>query len=181
MAGFRIETPRLVLREWREADVDPMAGINSDPEVMAFIGPLQSRDETSRFIGRHAAMLADHGICYWAVEHRELEAIIGFCGLEPGGSGMPVEGRIEIGWRLARNVWGLGFAREAAGACIAWGFANLPVEAIWSKTVPANTRSRGLMVRLGMTYVEGADFDHPALAEGDPLRRHVLYRMARPQ
>lgn len=65
-------------------------------------------------------------------------------------------------------------------ASLDWAFPNLRPETIWSKTVPANKRSWGLMQRIGMKYVEGGDFDHPDLAEGDPLRRHVLYRIDRP-
>jgi RimJ/RimL family protein N-acetyltransferase len=180
MAEFRLETERLILREWRETDIAPLARMNRDREVMEFIGPLQSGEEAARMVANLRALQADYGHCYWALERRRDGAMIGFCGLDPGFVG-PVKGEVEIGWRLAREAWGQGFAREAAQASLAWGFAELPRDRIWAKTVPANTRSWGLMRRLGMSYVEGGDFDHPALAEGDPLRRHVLYRIARPQ
>jgi RimJ/RimL family protein N-acetyltransferase len=180
MAEFRLETERLILREWREADVEPLAAMNADPEVMQYVGPLQTRGDAARMAGNLARMQADHGHCYWALERRGDGVMIGFCGLDPGFVG-PVKGQVEIGWRLARQAWGQGFAREAAEASLAWGFAELSLAAIWAKTVPANWRSWGLMRRLGMRYVEGGDFDHPALAAGDPLRRHVLYRIDRPR
>ncbi len=107
-------------------------------------------------------------------------AFIGFCGLKPGLVGTPVAGKTDAGWRLAHAAWGQGYAREAAAASLAWGFANLHVDAIWAKTVAANTRSWRLMLRLGMKKVEGGDFDHPALAASDGLRRHVLYHINRP-
>ena len=181
MAEFRLETKRLVLREWRDSDLEPLGRMNSDPEVMEFVGPPQTLEQNERLIARCKASQAGNGHCYWVIERRSDGAMIGFCGLDLGPAGTPVEGEVEIGWRLARDVWGQGFAKEAALASLAWGFANLPVDTIWSKTVPANERSWGLMCRMGMEYVEGGDFDHPALPEGHRLRRHVLYRINRPQ
>ena len=91
----------------------------------------------------------------------------------------PITDEIEIGWRLAHDAWGQGYAREAAEASLAWGWANLPVPTIAAITVPANTRSRGLMERLGMVRVADGDFDHPDVPDGSPLQRHILYRIAR--
>ncbi len=180
MAEFRLETERLVLRTWCEADLGPLTSMNSDPEVMTYIGPPRSRDENLDLIRSFTAMQQEHGYACWALECRANGALIGFCGMHPGAKGTPVEGEVEIAWRLVRDAWGRGFAKEAALACIDWGFANLDIGSIWAKTVPANARSWGLMCRIGMTYVEGGDFDHPALKVGDPLRRHVLYRILRP-
>ena len=175
-----IETERLLLRDWREADAEPFFAMCSDPRVMEFIGPAWTLEEVAKFMAGQRELLAKIGFCCWAVERMADRSLIGFCGLKPGTAGTPVAGKLDIGWRLAFREWGRGYAREAALAAIAWGFDNLPDDAIWAKTVPANTRSRGLMARLGMTRIAGGDFDHPALPEGDPLRRHVLYRIARP-
>jgi RimJ/RimL family protein N-acetyltransferase len=87
---------------------------------------------------------------------------------------------VELGWRLAREAWGHGYATEGARASLAWCWANLDTPTVMAITVPANLRSRRVMEKIGLRYVEGGDFDHPALPEGDPLRRHVLYRMRRP-
>lgn len=180
MPEFRLETERLILRGWRAEDIGPFHEICVDPLVMDFVGLPWSRDEVERFIIKQQELQSGLGHCNWAVESKASDKLIGFCGMKPGTPATPVEGLPDIGWRLASPVWGRGYACEAAAACIAWGFANLPDTAIWAKTVPANRRSWGLMRRLGMSHVEGADFDHPALAEGDPLRRHVVYRKVRP-
>ena len=173
-----IETERLILRPWREADVAPFRAMSRDPEVMRYLGPLTDEATSRAGYERMVAIEAEVGFCFWAIERKDAAAFIGFCGLLPGTS--PIEGEIEIGWRLARNAWGQGYAREAAAAALDWGWANLDTQSIVAITVPANVRSWGLMERIGMTRVVDGDFDHPNLAAGDPLRRHLLYRIGRP-
>ena len=172
-----IETPRLWLRAWREDDVAPFHAMSRDAEVMRYLGPLGDERAARGAYERMVERQTNDGFCFWAVERKTDGAFIGFCGLLRARP--PIEGEIEIGWRLARDAWGMGYAREAADACLAWAWANLDVSSIAAITVPANARSWGLMARLGMTRVAGGDFDHPDLAEGDPLRRHILYRIAR--
>jgi RimJ/RimL family protein N-acetyltransferase len=149
--------------------------------VMATLGPLQTSAECERTYRRNCGYQQDFCYCLWVVELRNAPGLIGTSGLKPSPDGTPIEGKIEIGWQLAFEHWGQSYAREAAEASLAWAWANLDVPEVFAITSPANSRSRGLMLRLGMSYVEGGDFDHPALAEGDPLRRHVLYRIQRPQ
>lgn len=175
-----IETERLILRGWRQRDVSPFHDMGQDPEVMAFLGPFYDWDGAVAVVERQNALLADHGHCFWALESKADGTFIGFCGLKPGVAGTPVEGQLEIGWRLARPYWGQGFAREAAQATLAWAWVNTAAPLVAAITVPANTKSWGLMERLGMTRFPGEDFDHPILAEGDPLRRHLVYRIQRP-
>lgn len=171
-----IETERLILRPWREEDRAACHAMCSDPEVMAFIGAPQSRAESDAAIDRMIVCQAEHGHCFWAIERREDGALLGLCGLLPPRP--PLE-HVEIGWRLGRTFWGKGYAREAAAASLAWGWRNLATDTIDAITVPANTRSWGLMERLGMHRVAGGDFDHPAVPDGSPLKRHILYRIAR--
>ncbi|MBY0284292.1 MAG: GNAT family N-acetyltransferase [Sphingomonas sp.] len=173
-----IETGRLIIRPWRERDRAPYFALNADPEVRRYLGPAQSRAESDAALDRQEAAQALHGHCFWALERRDDGVLIGFCGLLPGKP--PIEGKIEIGWRLGRANWQQGYAREAAEACLAWGWANLSVPAIYAITVPANTASWGLMERLGMQRVPDGDFDHPELPEGDPLRQHITYAIDRP-
>lgn len=173
-----IETERLILRPWREADVAPFHAMGQDAEVMRFIGPLASPAEARGAYERMTACQAEHGYCFWAVERRADGAFMGFCGLKPGK--WPLEHEVEIGWRLAREAWGQGLAREAAEASLAWGWAHLDAPTIAAITVPANTRSWGLMERLGMTRFPDEDFDHPDVPDGSPLKRHILYRISRP-
>ena len=173
-----IETERLILRPWRQADVAPFHAMSRDAEVMRHIGPLATPEQAQGAHDRMNACQAEYGCCFWALEHKDDRTFIGFCGLRPGRP--PIETEIEIGWRLARATWGQGYAREAAEASLAWGWANLAVPSIAAITVPANSRSWGLMERLGMIRYPAEDFDHPDLAPGDPLKRHILYRIARP-
>ena len=86
---------------------------------------------------------------------------------------------MEIGWRLGADHWGHGYATEGARAALAFAFEVLGLEEIVSFTVPANARSRRVMERIGMTHAPADDFDHPLVPAGHPLRRHVLYRIAR--
>ena len=177
-----IETERLLLRPWRADDVDWFAAMSADPEVMRHLNGVVDRDTAAAVINRQQALIDEHGHGFWAVVRKEDAAPIGFCGVRIGGHpGTPVEHELEIGWRLRRGAWGRGYAREAAEASMAWGWANLTYSRIAAWTVPANIASWGLMLRLGMTSRSDMDFDHPLFAEGHPLRRHLVYAIDRPQ
>ncbi|HEU4961217.1 MAG TPA: GNAT family N-acetyltransferase [Sphingomonas sp.] len=175
-----IETERLVLRGWTDRDRPVFHAQCSDPEVMRYLGGPQSRAETDAALDRQRGYLDSHGYCFWAVERRADAALLGFCGLKPGAAGTPIEGEVEIGWRFGCDFWGQGYAREAAAASLGWGWRHLDAPTIAAITVAANTRSWGLMERLGMARVAGGDFDHPAVPDGSPLKRHILYRIERP-
>jgi RimJ/RimL family protein N-acetyltransferase len=175
---FRIETERLILRSWRDEDASPFHKMGSDPKVMEFLGPLRTLAQARESVAGQQALQSDHGYCFWATERRSDGNMIGFCGLEPGPTATPLEGKTEIGWRLAAAEWGKGYASEAARAALDWGFANLPDPDIWAITVAANTRSWGLMERLGMTRMPDLDFDHPSLPKDSPLLRHITYRIS---
>ncbi len=174
-----IETDRLILRRWREADIAPFHAMGQDKEVMRFLGPPMSEDDCRAAAERQNAFAETFGRGFWALERREDGAFLGFCGVKPGPEGTPIAGEPEIGWRLARGAWGQGFATEAAAAALAAEWQRGSVE-VFAITVPANLRSRRVMERLGMTRDAQGDFDHLALAPGDPLRHHLLYRIATP-
>jgi RimJ/RimL family protein N-acetyltransferase len=173
-----IDTERLILRGWRAADVDPFNAMCRDPEVMRYLGPPESREQTAAALDRQNGFLTSVGHCFWAVERRADGTLLGFCGIKPGAAGTPIEQDIEIGWRLGRAHWGQGYAREAAEASLAWGWVNTAAPLISAITVQANTASWGLMERIGMTRVVGGDFVHPNAAP--PLNPHILYRIDRP-
>jgi RimJ/RimL family protein N-acetyltransferase len=181
MAEFALPTERLILRAWREADAEPFHTMCNDPAVMAYLGPPMSREDAQGAVTRQNGFQGTVGYCFWAVERQEDGAFLGFCGLKPGPADTPLEGRVEIGWRLRADAWGKGYAREAAQASLDWGVANLRDDAIWAITVIANTRSWGLMERLGMARRADLDFDHPGLPADSPLLRHITYSIARPQ
>lgn len=178
--SFRLESARLVLRSWRGEDAGPFLEMGSDPRVMEFLGPPMDRDSIESAIDRQSVFQKRLGYCFWAVERLDNGVFLGFCGLKPGREGTPLEGRMEIGWRLAFNAWGQGFAREASEATLRWGFDQLAADAIWAITVPGNFRSWGLMERIGMLRQAELDFDHPDMTEGNPLCRHIVYAVSRP-
>ena len=173
-----LQTPRLFLRPWRDADLAPYAALNADPEVMRHFPALLSREESDAQAGRIRANLDARGWGLWAVEVKNGPPFIGFVGLAVPGFDAPFMPATEIGWRLARAAWGLGYASEAARAALGFGFTQLGLDDIVSFTSVGNQRSRAVMERLGMQNT-GQDFDHPRVPVGSPLRRHLLYRLAR--
>jgi RimJ/RimL family protein N-acetyltransferase len=175
-----ITTERLILRPWAPRDLDPFHAMCSDPRVMATLGPLMTRDETAALIQRCEDRQGATGHCFWAVERRADGALIGWCGAIVGNPELPIAGEIEIGWRIAADEWGKGYAREAAEATLDWVWANLDVDSVAAITSVGNTRSWGLMERLGMVRAPEDDFDHPNVPEGSVLRPHITYRIMRP-
>jgi RimJ/RimL family protein N-acetyltransferase len=179
MGEFRLQTERLILRDWEERDQEAFAAMCADPRVMATLGPVMDKDATAALLDRVKAIAETHGHSFWALERRADGAFLGWCGLIRGLDG-PIEGKAEIGWRLAFDGWGQGYAREAAEATLNWGFRHLADDAIWAITAASNHRSWGLMERLGMVRHPDLDFDHPRVAHGSPLKRHVTYSIGRP-
>jgi RimJ/RimL family protein N-acetyltransferase len=177
LPGPRLSTERLLLRRWRAEDLGPFAAMNADPVVMEHMpGPL-SAAESAALVERIEAAFDANGYGLWAVEVKEEAPFVGFIGLSSVDLDMPFAPAIEVGWRLARDCWGRGIATEAASAAVAFGFRELGLVEIVSFTAAGNLRSRGVMERIGMRRDPRGDFDHPRLAAGDPLRRHVLYRI----
>ena len=176
----RLATDRLLLREWLPEDREPFARLNGDPRVMEFLsrGTLD-RAGSDEMIDRIEARWRTDGHGQWAVERRADATFIGFVGLAAPTFEAPFTPCVEIGWRLAAEAWGHGYATEAARAALRFGFDDVGLDEIVSFTVPANVRSRAVMERLGMTRDPADDFDLPSLADGHELRRHVLYRLGR--
>ncbi len=177
-------TARLRLRRWRDEDRAPFAALNADPEVMRHFPATLDRAASDAMIDRIEASFDERGLGLWAVESLDAPGCLGFVGLAVPRWELPIhvatDEVVEVGWRLARSCWGLGFAPEAARAVLDDGFARLELAEIVSFTVTDNVASRRVMEKVGMTRDPGDDFDHPALPEGHELRRHVLYRRLRP-
>ena len=173
-----IETERLVLRRWREADREPFAELNGDPETLVYFPSTLTRAESDAFVDRIETRFEAHGYGLWALEVRETGQFIGFTGLAPMPDGVPGAGGTEIGWRLARPAWHRGYATEAALAARDVAFAGAGLAELWSMTAVLNTPSQAVMRRIGMTEV--ARFAHPRVPDGSPLKPHVLYHLASP-
>jgi RimJ/RimL family protein N-acetyltransferase len=173
-----LKTERLLLRRWRSADLPALATINADPAAMELMPATLSLAESAALIERMEACFETHGYGLWAVEMPGEASCIGFVGLSPVDLNVPFAPAVEIGWRLARGFWGRGLATEAASRALAFGFGQRGLAEIVSFTAERNMRSRRVMERLGMHRDPREDFEHPLLAVGDPLRRHVLYRLS---
>ena len=173
-----LTTERLVLRRWRAQDREPFARLNADPRVMEFMPALLSRAESDALANRVEAHMEQHGFCLYAAELRENHRFIGFIGVHVPNFQAAFMPCIELGWRLAADVWGRGLATEAGRAVIRHAFDVLGIAELVSYTAVINVRSRHLIEKMGMKRNPLDDFDHPRVAEGHPLRPHVLYRLA---
>ncbi len=152
--------------------------MNADREVMEHFPEVLSRGASDALVDHIEAHFAEHGFGAWAIEVQDGESFIGFVGLHHVGFEAHFTPAVEIAWRLARPAWGHGYAIEAAREACRVAFAELRLPELVSFTVPRNMRSRAVMQRLGMSHDPLDDFDHPQLAEGHALRRHVLTRLS---
>jgi RimJ/RimL family protein N-acetyltransferase len=177
-APIEFETQRLLLRQWRAADREPFAGLNTDPIVMAHFPAPLTREESDAMADRCERLIAARRWGAWACEIKATGEFIGCVGLQIPRDDLPVSPCVEILWRLARAHWRQGFATEAAHGVLRVGFELLRLTEIVSFTVPSNTRSRAVMERLGM-QMDAATFEHPGVPEGHVLRTHCNYRLSR--
>jgi RimJ/RimL family protein N-acetyltransferase len=174
-----LRTSRLVLRQWREPDLEPFAALNADPEVMRYFPSRLMRGQSDALAQREHSLIAERGWGLWAVEVIERAPFVGFVGLAEPRFPAHFTPAVEIGWRLAHDYWGNGYASEGASAAVAFGFDQLELDEIVSFAPVINAGSHRVMERIGMTHDPADDFDHPFLAPGHPLRSHVLYRLHR--
>ncbi len=165
MAEFRHETARLILRDWREEDwAEFWEGTNTS-EVMRWLGGVLDETGCAAARRRLESYARDHGHTFWVVERREDGAVLGFCGLKRCNQKGGPTGMMEIGWRLRREAWGHGYAKEAALASLALAFERFGADEVIALTVQGNEGSWGLMRRLGMRRRSDLDF---ANADFDP-------------
>lgn len=169
------------MRRWRGSDLEPFAKINADPVVMEYFPATLSTGESDEMVARIEQTFEDEDLGLWAVEIVDTSSFVGFVGLWPATFEAHFTPAIEVGWRLDPAYWGHGYATEAARAATEDGFERLGLREIVSFTTAVNLRSRRVMERLGMSHRSDDDFDHPHMASNDPLRRHALYRLQRPQ
>ena len=177
-----IETERLILRPWREADKPAFHDIVNTPAMMEFFGGVAPRGRIDALLDGQMQSQATDGLSMWAVEYKADRALAGICGLRKtrAYSGTPVDDELEIGWRIGERYWGQGVAREAAAASLDWGFAHRPDPRIAAWVHPDNTRSIGLMIRLGMDRHPELDFKHPLYALDDSIGDCIVYAIDRP-
>lgn len=163
-----IETARLILRDWREADIEPFIRHLNTPGVMRWLGGVRPPEEQDRIVReRFMAWQETRGFTFWVAERKTDGALLGFCGLKIADDATsPVEGETEVGWRLREDVWGQGYAKEAAAASLDFAFGNLGAPRVVALTVMGNEPSWGLMERLGMTRRPELDYRGAPWAAG---------------
>jgi RimJ/RimL family protein N-acetyltransferase len=169
----------MLLRPWREADVEAWVAMNSDPQVMEFFPGIDARVDLEATAERLRARLERDGYGWWIAELRESGAFAGVLALQDVPADLPVASAIEIGWRLVPEFWGNGYATEGAHALLEFAFAQLEQQEVVALTAAINRRSQRVMERLHMRRVPQDDFDHPRVPEGHRVRPHVLYRVTR--
>lgn len=176
-APVTLHTERLILRQWRPEDVLAFADMNEDTEVMRYFPGTLTREQSAAWADNCRQMLEKQGWGLWAVEVRQSARFIGFVGLHAPTIDLPFNPCVEIGWRLARQAWGQGYATEAARACLQFGFEQIGLQEIVSFTSIVNAPSSAVMQRLGMTR-DADSFEHPSVPPGHILREHCVYRMS---
>ena len=172
-----ITTERLILRPWTPEDFEPFAKLNADPRVREYFPSVLSTEESNAQAAKISLFIQENGWGLWAVSVPGVAKFIGFIGLSQVSFTAPFTPAVEVGWRLAHEHWGKGYATEGAMAALKYGFETLKLKEIVSFTSVENRASRAVMEKIGMTHDGADDFDHPLLPEGHLLRRHVLYKI----
>ncbi len=175
---LELVTSRLLLRQWRESDRDPFAALCADQRVMEFLSSARDQATSNAAIDRWSNRIQEVGWGFWALEHKATGTFLGFTGLQIPAESHPYLPCVEIGWRLAAEYWGHGYASESAKAVLRVAFENLGFPGVIATTAAGNQRSSAVMRRIGMLGPE-ATFQHPGVPEGNPLRTHILYRITR--
>jgi RimJ/RimL family protein N-acetyltransferase len=178
MAETIAETARLRLRTWDDADIDPFMAALNTPAVMRWLGGVGDEALYRRLFERMQACQAANGYCFWIVERRADAQLLGFCGLYVSErADTPVDGMTEIGWRLREDAWGMGYAREAAEACLTLAFDRHALDQVVAYTITQNDASWGLMMRLGM--IRAREYDHHIEGYDPEISDTIVYKIDR--
>lgn len=177
---IHIETERLILREWKDEDLEDFARMNADPIVMEYLPRLLDDKASKRHMAEFQKHFKKNGYGLYAVELKDTEEFCGFVGLSNVEIDVDFAPAVELAWRLDNEHWGKGIASEAARAVIEHAFNDLDLKELVAFTVHDNTRMIHVIEKLGFEYVKGADFEYPALRKGHPLGSFVLYKMKKP-
>lgn len=176
-----LRTPRVLLRQWKDADLDEWAEMNADAEVRKFFPKVLTVDEAAGEMSRIRSGIQQRGWGMWAIEIPNVHPFAGFVGLNVPGFEAPWMPAVEVGWRLARGAWHNGYATEGAAAALDFAFTHLKLPEVVAMSVATNIPSHNVMDRLGMVRDESGDFDHPRVPNDWPLKRHLLHRISQPQ
>lgn len=175
---MRLETQRLILRQWKDEDYPAFAALNADTSVMEFFPKVLSTPESDAMATRIRGQIQERGWGLWALELTENGQFIGFTGLHVPHALLPFSPCVEVGWRLAKEYWGQGYAPEAAGEALRYAFVNLELTEVVSFATLKNHRSQAVMRKIGMRNTN-CNFNHPDIDSASPLSEHVLFKIGR--
>jgi RimJ/RimL family protein N-acetyltransferase len=171
-----LRTERLLLRQWRDDDLEPFARLNADPETMRYFPAPLTRAQSDRFAERECARIAERGWGLWAVEVVGVPSFVGFVGLAEPSFEAHFTPAVEIGWRLAREHWGHGYATEAARAVIDHAFEDLGLERLEAGARVSNPASRRVLEKCGFQWSGVTLLRIHAIASSAPIDRFRLDR-----
>lgn len=176
---YLFTSERLGFRNWQTEDLDKMAAINADPEVMEYFPSTANLEETASFIARMQTQFDNKRYCYFAVDELASGNFIGFIGLNEQSFEADFTPCVDIGWRLDKRFWNKGLATEGAKRCLAYAFNDLKLDSIKSMAPLVNHKSEQVMIKIGMTKI--GEFIHPRLLDDRRLRDCVLYDIKHPE
>ena len=174
-----LKTKRLILRIFKDEDLDPMTQINQDPKVMEYFPALGNKEQTRIHIKRINDHYDKYGFSLYAVELKNTGEFIGFVGLLKPSFDAHFTPTTEIGWRLSSKHWGKGYAPEAAKAVLEYAFNTLHLKEVVSFTSIGNQKSIRVMEKIGLKHDPKDNFYHPKLDKNHPLALHVLYKLSK--
>jgi RimJ/RimL family protein N-acetyltransferase len=171
--SYLFTSERLGFRNWKPEDLSAMSAMNADEQVMEFFPNTQTEAQTAAFIKRMESQFLERGFCYFAVEKLENQAFIGFIGIDHQTYEAAFNPAVDIGWRLAPNAWGKGYATEGAKRCLKYAFEVLKLEKVFSVAPAINKNSINVMKKAGMKF--HSTFNHPKLLNDERLKECVAY------
>ncbi len=177
-----IETERLILRPFKDADREPYAQIGANEAAMRYYPAKMDKAKCNKNLAKFSAQLKRDGFGILAAELKQTGQFAGIIGLskvdDTTQAAISGTANVEIGWALHPNFWGKGLAPEGAEACLTYAWETLGLEEIVAITAKINIPSQRVMEKIGMTRDLDGDFDNPNVPEGNELRPHVLYRIS---
>jgi len=173
VSNYIFTSERLGFRNWQEADIEPMSALNADPDVMEFFPSIKSKKETAQFVLRMQNQQKEKGFCYYAVDRLDTQEFIGFIGFGWQTFEASFNPSVDIGWRLSKSNWGMGFATEGAVQCLKYGFEKLAFNKVNSIASVGNKKSTNVMQKIGMQEV--MNFEHPLLIDFPLIKYCVLF------
>ena len=182
VADTVLESPRLVLRRWREGDLELWLEHLNTPEVRAHLGGVEREDKIAEKFAKLERGWEENGFSFLALELRESGLFLGTAGIgRIANEGAPetLQDAVQIGWQLRRDCWGQGYATEAAREVLAWAFGPLGLALVYAQTSESNPASWRIMEKLGMERLAALDYIAPDYPPRDnPTKVYGLAREA---